>query len=293
MENENIKEESSKRIIGPKRWLPPAFVFLFCTTTISSVYLLRERRNAVELAERNEAMTDQLSQTRTQLQALTARLNNGMSSAATAPARVSPPLPIKARRTFAAGTVTKSRPRKEDPRWKQIQSELSEQKERLAATEHELERTRASLHGDLSSARDVLSGSIARTHEELVSLEKRGQRNYYEFELGRSKDFRRVGPIALSLRKANMKRQYCDLELRVDDFRLTKKHLNLYEPVLMYPADYGQPLELVINRIQKGGPRGYVSEPKYKANELALGSTAPAPAQEPAAKLEHRQEPEH
>jgi hypothetical protein len=55
----------------------------------------------------------------------------------------------------------------------------------------------------------------------------------------------------------------------VDDANLSKKHVNLLEPVIFYAAEGGRPVELVINGISKDHIHGYVSTPKYKESELA------------------------
>ncbi|PYX90587.1 MAG: hypothetical protein DMG68_01220 [Acidobacteria bacterium] len=92
----------------------------------------------------------------------------------------------------------------------------------------------------------------------------------------------------MRLRKANTKHEYADLELMVDDYKLSKKHVNIYEPVVFYAGDARQPVELVINNISKNHIHGYVSEPKYKAADLeamATSSTAnnnAHPAQTPS-----------
>jgi hypothetical protein len=86
------------------------------------------------------------------------------------------------------------------------------------------------------------------------------------------------------LRKANTKHEYADLELMVDDFKVSKKHVNIYEPVVFYSADRKAPVELVINSIGKNHIHGYVSEPKYKGAELEAmaNSSANNPANSPA-----------
>jgi len=99
-------------------------------------------------------------------------------------------------------------------------------------------------------------------------LAKKGERNYYEFDLGKSKQFTREGPIGVSLRKANTKHVYADLELLVDDAQLTKKHVNVFEPVAFYTSQSRQPVELVINQVTKDHIHGYVSMAKYKAGDL-------------------------
>src|SRR5947209_2030669 len=81
----------------------------------------------------------------------------------------------------------------------------------------------------------------------------------------------------VSLRKANPKHQYADLELMVDDREVSKKRLNLYEPAMFYPNDSQQPLEVVVTSIVKNHIRGYISAPKYKASQLTMMSGDAAP----------------
>jgi len=163
-------------------------------------------------------------------------------------------------------------------RWKQMQSRLEKQQQQLKETQDNVVKTRSDLEGNLNSTRDDLNGSIARTHDELVALEKRGERNYYEFDLVKTKQFQRSGPVMLSLRKADEKHQHMDLAMIVNDNSLTKKNVNLYEPVWIYDTD-STPMQVVVNKIGKDRVHGYVSAPKYSA-ELA-GSAAPvlSPAQ--------------
>jgi hypothetical protein len=146
----------------------------------------------------------------------------------------------------------------------------------LAAHQKAIDATQS----DLNSAKTELSGSIARTHEELVALARKGERNYYEFDLNKSKQFTRTGPIGVSLRKANSKHDFADLALLVDDAQLQKKHVNEFEPVMLYTSESKQPVELVINQVSKDHIHGYVSTAKYKPSELqalnGLTDTPPA-----------------
>jgi uncharacterized coiled-coil protein SlyX len=263
---------------------------LVCAAGLCLVYVRRERRHADQLGRENAELQASLSQTRSQVAALNTRLN-ALSGPASTPA--TPPAPkasLKSDRRHAA-TRAKSA---ENPRWKQVESQLADQQKQISAAQQDLAKTRDELDSRLSSTRDELNGTIARNHDELVALEKKGDREYYEFDLTKSKEFKHIGPVSLSLRKADTKRQFCDLRVLVDDVELTQKHVNLYEPVTLYPADYTQPLELVFNQIGGNRARGYVSAPKYKANELATGTAAPAtPQASPApsnteTNLEHR-----
>jgi hypothetical protein len=98
----------------------------------------------------------------------------------------------------AAAHQLASRRKPDDPRFNQMQQQLSDQQKQLASTREDMEKTRndfdgklnstrTDLDGKLTSTRDELNGSIARTHDQLVALEKRGERNYYEFKLDKSK----------------------------------------------------------------------------------------------------------
>jgi hypothetical protein len=163
----------------------------------------------------------------------------------------------------------------EDLRFKKLQSQVDAQSK-------EIEDTRNSL----TNTSTELTGSIARTHDELVVLEKKGERSYSEFDLQKSKQFQREGPVSISLRKANTKHQYADLQLMVDDRNLSQKHVNLYQPVMFYQPDSQRPVEIVINNITKDHVHGYVSSPKYLQSDLAAmakGGNNSAPATNQAA----------
>ncbi|MDE3179168.1 MAG: hypothetical protein KGM47_05850, partial [Acidobacteriota bacterium] len=138
-------------------------------------------------------------------------------------------------------------------------------------------KTQADMAANADSTRgslNSLGGSIARDHAELVELEKQGQRNYYEFDLFKSKRFAREGPISVDLRHTNTKHRNYDVELLVNDSKLTKKHVSLYEPIVLAAGAGSQPLELVVNQIDKNHIHGYVSVPKTYT-ERASVSAAP------------------
>ena len=170
-------------------------------------------------------------------------------------------------KTSAGHTV-----RRDDPRWKQVQSRLDAQQQAIDAAKQDIDST----NQNLSSAKTELTGSIAKTHAELVVLQKKGERNYYEFDLTKEKSFHRGGPVGVRLRKANVKHQYADLELLVDDRSLTQKHVNLMQPTVFYAADSEVPVEIVLNSITKDHIHGYVSAPKYRRSELASTQDQPA-----------------
>jgi DNA-binding NarL/FixJ family response regulator len=148
-------------------------------------------------------------------------------------------------------------------RLRQLQSAMSDQQMKLQATQAEVTKTRSDLEGNLNSARNELNGSIARTHEDLVVLEKRGERGYFEFDASKSRQFQRAGPLDLSVRRTDAKHANIDLVLLVNDQEISKKGVNLYEPVWIYETQDAQPVEVVVNDIEKNSVHGYVSAPKY------------------------------
>jgi hypothetical protein len=77
------------------------------------------------------------------------------------------------------------------------------------------------------------------------------------------------------------------LEMLVSDYQLSKKHVNLYEPVWIYPEDSKQPLELVVNKIEKDSVHGYVSAPKYaETQQAAQSAVGGAPSATVAASID-------
>jgi hypothetical protein len=106
------------------------------------------------------------------------------------------------------------------------------------------------------------------------AIQKKGERNYYDFDIRKSRQFQHEGPFGIRLKRANSKHQYADLELMVDDRNLSQKHVNLYQPVMFYAPDSPQPVELVINNVSKDHIHGYASAPKYSQSELTSMSNA-------------------
>jgi len=247
-------------------------VVLCCTVALGGYFLVREHRQTQELAAGNQKLAATLTQVQSQLAAVADKLNVLASApppAPVAPATVEKPSAMAEKPHATMKRHITARRASDDPRWKQMQDQLSDQQKQLASTREQVEKTRSDLQGSLNSTRDELNGSIARTHDELVSLEKRGERSYFEFTLDKSKSFQHVGPISLSLRKVDFKKKNYDLAMMVDDFQLQKKNVNLFEPIWITLSDRPQPVELVVNEIHKDEIRGYISEPKYKKSELA------------------------
>jgi hypothetical protein len=223
-------------------------------------YGLHEHRAAQNAAASSAQASAELSSTKQQVSDLTSKVNElvARSEAQQAPAAPQAQGPSGAK----PGAARKP---KDDPRFKKLQSQIDAQNEAIEKTRNDL----ASTQGDLSSTRTELSGNIAHTHDELVLLERKGERSYAEFDITKSKQFAREGPFEIRLRKADNRHQFADLDLLVDDRNLTQKHVNIYQPVMFSTPDSPQPVEVVINNISKDHIHGYVSASKYRQSELS------------------------
>ncbi len=298
MSDEGIHEEFNSS--PSNRGLKIAIAVLIIAMVVGFGWALSSHHNAEQLAASKDELQASLSQTRSQVDALTAKLDamTTAAAAAQAPQETAPQQEQGAQQEETASTPTRHthatakrhvarRHSAEDPRWKKVQSELDQQKQQLTdqqkqlqETQANLDKTRTDLQNNLDSTRTELNGSIAKNHDELVALERKGERNYYEFDLMKSKQFRREGPLSISVRKVNVKHGYADLTMLVNDAELTRKHVNLYEPIMFRPEGFTAPVEIVINNVQKNRIHGYVSEPKYKPSELSAGAaTQPSAGQ--------------
>jgi hypothetical protein len=141
-----------------------------------------------------------------------------------------------------------------------VKTDLTKTQSDLATTISQLQQVR----GDLTNTNSV----IARNHDELVLLEHKGDRNYYEFSLikGQRKP---VGTISMELKKTDQRRNRFTLDVFADDKVYEKKDRNVNEPLQFYSGKEPALYEIVINNINsKNEISGYLSTPK----------SAPAPA---------------
>jgi len=135
-----------------------------------------------------------------------------------------------------------------------VKNNVVENRESLDSTTIKLEQTL----GDLG----IQSGLIARNREELEELKRRGEREYYELDLWKSKRYTRVGMISVRLNKTDTKRQRFTITLFDQDKRIEKKDKTLLEPVQFYLQGTRNLLELVVFEIHKDRVVGYLSTPK-------------------------------
>jgi chromosome segregation ATPase len=143
----------------------------------------------------------------------------------------------------------------------QINGDLNGVKGDLASTKTDIEGHSADLrrvNGDMG----VMSGAIATNAKELAALRELGERNYTEFNLKRKSPAKNISGIQLALTKADPKRNRFTLDVRADDKRVEKRDRTVNEPVQLYVSGYRQPVEIVVNQVNKDEVVGYVAMPK-------------------------------
>jgi len=145
-----------------------------------------------------------------------------------------------------------------------VSTEVGVVKQDVSSTRAELDKTIAglsSVKGDLG----VQSGLIATTAGELKALKELGDRNYFEFKLGKTKQPYKLADITLLLKNADPKRNRYTVEIVADDKRFERKDKQVREPVQFYMSRYRQPYELVVNEVSKDTISGYLAQPKVQA----------------------------
>jgi len=272
---EHENEQKKNTLSATNRWLLASLVALIVVAGVAFGYGFRQQILVGHLTAQQSMANATISDMQGQVNTLTAKLNE-MSAAQQAAAEAQAKASAAHANATGAKSVSGKRSTAESKRLKELQARIDEQQKQLKDTQDQVAKNRSDLEGNLSSTRDELNGSIAKTHEELIALAKRGERSYFEFDLTKSKQFQRVGPLTLALRKADTKHKSYNLEMFVDDNKLSKKNVNLYEPIWIHTENESQPVQVVVNRVGKDMVLGYVSAPKYKPSELAAGSTGTA-----------------
>jgi len=146
-----------------------------------------------------------------------------------------------------------------------VSTEVGAVRSEVANTKTELEKTVSDLRrvrGDL----DGTSSLVATNGKELEALRQLGERNYFEFNIRKSKDLNRIADVSLVLKKTDPKKNKFTIEVMADDKRIEKKDRNANEPIQFYVAKARQPYELVVNQISKDQIAGYLATPKVQTS---------------------------
>jgi cell division protein FtsB len=158
-----------------------------------------------------------------------------------------------------------------------VATEVGGAKKDIEATRADLEATKGRLErasGDMG----VMSGLIARNRDDLEELKRRGDRNYFEFTLPKSKSPQRVGSIQITLTKTDAKKARYTMTVFADDRAIEKKDKTAGEPVQFYVKGSSRmgPYEIVVFDVNKSQVTGYLSTPKDSGASAAAAPAASA-----------------
>ena len=171
--------------IERKRWLID-FMLVLAVVVLAFGYGYRQHLKVRHLAAQESVANATIDDLQQQLNNVADKLNN-----VAAAQQVAVGAGVQTTRKQTAKTAGV------DKRYKQLQMQLTEQQRQLKETQDLVAKNQRELEWSLNSRRDELNGSIAKTHEEVVALAKRGERSYFEFDLAKSKEFQRFGPLPL------------------------------------------------------------------------------------------------
>jgi hypothetical protein len=270
---------------GTPRWIAVLFVVLFVAVAALAFVgysgISRLEQNLAKEQDQDKVLTAQLEQANARLADLKGHLEvteqkMGMTVSELAQAR-SRAEAIRKEQVESDQKLTAQLSQVKQESAAQIgavATEVGGAKKDLEATKNDLEVTKGKLERTIGD-QGVMSGLIARNHDDLEELRRRGDRNYYEFTLTKSKkNAQKVGPTQLTLTNTDPKKSKYTLMVLVDDRTIEKKDKTAGEPVQFYVkgASRMAPYEIVVFDVGKNQATGYLATPK----EGGPGSAPPA-----------------
>lgn len=278
---------------GTPRWIAVLFVILFVAMAALGFLgysgIARLESNLAKEQEQNRVVTAQLEQANARLADLKGHVEVteqkvGMTQAELAQAKSRAEAIRKEQQASDQNLTSQlSQVKKEsEEQIGAVATEVGGAKKDIEATKNDLEITKGKLERSMGDM-NVMSGLIARNHDDLDELKRRGDRNYFEFTLTKSKSGQKVGPVQLTLTKTDPKKSKYTLNVLVDDRNIEKKDRTAGEPVQFYVkgSAHMSPYEIVVFDVGKNSATGYLATPKDAGGSTP--SSAPAPATPQAA----------
>jgi len=267
---------------GTPRWIAVLFVVLFVALGAVGFFgYTSQSRLSQELAkneDNNKQLVQRLDQANASLADLKGHLEVteqrlGLTSTELAKARSRAEAirkeQLAADQKFASQLTDAQK--QNDEKIGAVATDLGGARKDIETTRNDLEATKGKLDratGDMG----VMSGLIARNHDDLEDLKRRGERNYYEFNIPKSKNAQRVGPVQITLNKVDPKKSRYTMTVYADDKQIEKRDKTAGEPVQFYVKGTSRmsPYEVVVFDVGKSQITGYLSTPKE-------GAATPAP----------------
>jgi cell division protein FtsB len=275
---------------GTPRWITILLVLMMAGLVVLGIAgYSTETRLSQDLAkqqENNKVLTAQLDQANTRIADLkskveitTQRMGLTQSELAQAKSRAEA---IRKEQQAADEKLTAqlTQAQKEnDEKIGAVASEVGTAKKDIEATKGDLEATKGKLERSLGDM-NVMSGLIAHNKDDLDELRRRGDRNYYEFTLTKSKNAQRVGPVQMVLNKTDPKKATYTITVVADDKTIPKRDKTSGEPVQFYVKGSARmaPYEIVVFDVGKNQITGYLATPKEGGAAPAAATPASATA---------------
>jgi predicted nucleic acid-binding Zn-ribbon protein len=280
---------------GTPRWIAVLFAVLFAGLAVLA-YVGHSQQSRLEQdlsrqVEQNKVLSAQLEQANSRLADLKGHLEVteqkvGMTRSELAQARSRSESIRKEQQASDQKLTSQLSQVKQESEEKinSVATEVGGAKKDIESTRTDLETTKGKLEratGDMG----VMSGLIAHNRDDLEELRRRGDRNYYEFTVQKSKTPQRVGPVQMALNKADQKKSRYTVTVFADDRSIEKRDKTAGEPVQFYMrgATRMAPYEIVVFDVGKNQIKGYLSTPKDagggpSATPAATPTAAPASA---------------
>jgi predicted nucleic acid-binding Zn-ribbon protein len=272
--------------LGTPRWIPVLFALLFVALgVIAYAGHSIQTRLEQELSkgdEQNKILTAQLEQANArladikgQVEVTSQKVGMTQSELAEARSRAESIRKQQAASDQKLSAAISEAQKESEAKIGAVATDVTGAKKDIEATKTDLEATKSKLDratGDMG----VMSGLIARNHDDLEDLKRKGDRNYYEFTLQKSKTPQRVGPVQMALNKTDQKKSQYTMTVLADDKSIQKKDKTAGEPVQFYVKGSAKlaPYEIVVFDVGKNQISGYLATPKDNNTPAA----APPPA---------------
>jgi len=276
---------------GTPRWIAVLFVVLIAALAVFGYFgYSTESKLSQDLSkqqDQNKILTAQLDQANTRIADLKSkveitvqRVGLTQSELAQAKSRAEAIRKEQQASDLKLTTQLTQAQKENDEKIGAVATEVGGAKKDIEATRSDLEATKGKLDRSLGDM-NVMSGLIAHSRDDLDELRRRGDRNYYEFTLQRSKNAQRVGPVQMSLSRVDQKKSKYTMTVFVDERAIEKRDKTSGEPVQFYVKGSSRmaPYEIVVFDVGRNQINGYLATPK---DGSAAAPAAAAPAAPPA-----------
>src|SRR5579872_5805555 len=174
-------------------------------SAMTEIANLKETSTVTNESQRRrvENLKEELTQARSQASQLAGQAKaDAVKRAEALSAQLSAEQQRQAKQTQAEIGEVKEQATTANTKIEAVNSDVGNVKTDLASTKTELDKTNGELKkvtGDLG----ITSGYVATNGKELAELKRRGERNYFDIKLGKTKQPQRVGDISLRLVKTD------------------------------------------------------------------------------------------